>query len=260
MSTFLFDKIIFGPVQSRRLGVSLGINLLPSNKKYCNFNCIYCECGWSHIHKVEAKDLPSRTEVKEALIKKLKEMKAANRKPDVITYAGNGEPTMHPEFPGIIDDSIEVRDIYCPEAEIAVLSNSTLIHKKKIADALARVDQNILKLDTVNQDTFNVLNCPAPGMKIKNIISDLINLEAKKIIQTLFIRGIFNGISFDNTSEEELSGLIEAYKKIRPEKIMVYTFARDTAATEGLYRISRHELNRIAAKINEAGFITEISA
>lgn len=259
MSTFLFSDIIFGPVQSRRLGVSLGINLLPSNKKYCNFNCIYCECGWSHIHKIEADDLPSRSEIREALIKKLIEMRKENRIPDAITYAGNGEPTMHPDFPGIIDDSIEARDEYCPEAEIVVLTNSSLIHKKSIADALIKVDQNILKLDTVYQNTYEILNDPVSKVHINTIIDRLIKLPGKKIIQTLFIRGIFNGISIDNTTEEELSGLIEAYKKIKPEKVMVYTYARDTAA-ENLKKVPPEELNAIARRINEAGIDTEVSA
>jgi len=258
MSTFLFNEIVFGPVSSRRLGVSLGINLLPINKKYCNFNCIYCECGWSHLQKVIAEDIPSREQVSEALRMKLSEMQKNNKKPDVITYAGNGEPTMHPDFPGIIEDSIQIRDQYCPEAKIAVLTNSSLIHKMNIADALSMVDQNILKLDTVDPETFKILNCPSEGMDIKTIIQNLTNLPGRKIIQTLFVRGNFRGIEVDNTKDSEIEGLIEVYKIIKPDKIMIYTFARDTAA-EGLSKISTEELSRIADKIGIAGFITEVS-
>ncbi len=259
MATFLFGEIIFGPVYSRRLGVSLGINLLPANKKYCNYNCIYCECGWSNIHKVEAKDLPSRNEVREALIKKLSEMKHEGRLPDVITYAGNGEPTIHPDFPGIIDDCVEVRDIYSRKAEIVVLTNATMIHKKEVAVALNKVDQNVLKLDTVKQDTYKILNCPASGNNINTVINNLIKLPGRKIIQTLFLKGTYKGISIDNTREEEISGLIDAYKQIKPDKVMVYTFARDTAF-RGLEKIPFIVLKSIAQRINEAGFLTEVSS
>jgi len=136
MATFLFDKIVFGPVKSRRLGVSLGINLLPANRKVCNFNCIYCECGWtSNKLNISSEPLPSRKEVYDALKKKLSEMKENNQVPDVITFAGNGEPTLHPEFPGIIDDSLELRNIYFPDSRVAVLSNSTAITKPEIRKA-----------------------------------------------------------------------------------------------------------------------------
>ena len=258
MPTFLFDKIIFGPVRSRRLGVSLGINLLPVNKKYCNFNCIYCECGWSHLHKVGAEDIPSRGQVRDALALKLAEMTEAGQKPDVITFAGNGEPTMHLDFPGIIDDSLAIRDKFCPDAEIAVLTNSSLIHKASIAKALAKADQNILKLDTVNQDTFKALNCPSAGMDIDIIIKNLTEMPGRKIIQSLFTRGMYKGIYVDNTSEAEIRGLVDACKKINPVKIMVYTFARDTAAA-GLERIPAAELNQISEMIEKAGFTVEVS-
>ena len=148
MSTFLFDKIIFGPVKSRRLGVSLGINLLPATGKICNFNCIYCECGWTQKSEIKGEKLPTRKEVYEALEKKLASMREKQQAPDVITYAGNGEPTLHPEFPGIIDDSIRLRNKYFPHAKIAVLSNSTAIKKPEIKKALLKVDSNILKLDS----------------------------------------------------------------------------------------------------------------
>ena len=258
MSTFLFNEIIFGPVHSRRLGVSLGINLLPVNKKYCNFNCIYCECGWSHLQKVVPGDIPSRVQVSDALRNKLNEMKNAGNKPDVITYAGNGEPAMHPDFAGIISDSIEIRDELCPDAEIAVLTNASLIHREEIAEALAKADQNILKLDTVNPEIFRMLNCPSPGINIGTIIENLARLKGRKIIQSMFVRGEWKGKVIDNSGDEEVNGLIRAYRKIQPDRIMVYTFARDTAA-EGLKKVSLPELNRIAGRIREAGFWVEVS-
>lgn len=259
MATFLFDKIIFGPVKSRRLGISLGINLLPADKKLCNFNCIYCECGWNGPPGNRAGKLPRAEEVSNALRTKLKEMITGGLTPDVITFAGNGEPTMHPEFPGIIRDCIEIRDTLCRNARIAVLTNSTLIHKKEIAEALKLVDQNILKLDTVFELTFRSLNKPAAGIYLNRIIDDLINLEGRKIIQTLFVRGKTQNQIIDNTTVEEIAGLIGAYKKIKPESIMAYTYERDTAMP-GLERISRKELEKIADQLIREGFVVEISS
>jgi wyosine [tRNA(Phe)-imidazoG37] synthetase (radical SAM superfamily) len=259
MATFLFNEIIFGPVRSRRLGISLGINLLPPDKKYCNFNCIYCECGWSNLSKIVPSDIPSRENTYLALQAKLIEMSNSGSTPDVITFAGNGEPTMHPQFEEIMLDTIRIRNEYCPTARIAVLCNSTLIHKKKIAYALSLADQNILKLDTVNKITFNVLNKPSPGIRLEDIISRLILFPGRIILQTMFVRGKFENQMIDNSTEEEVEGLIDAYKKIQPESIMIYTYQRDTAA-EGLEKISSGELEMIAGRIRKEGFVVEVSA
>jgi wyosine [tRNA(Phe)-imidazoG37] synthetase (radical SAM superfamily) len=259
MPTFLFNEIIFGPVKSRRLGISLGINLLPLNKKYCNFDCIYCECGWSNLSKVSFSDLPTRDETALALQKRLIEMSKSGNIPDVITFAGNGEPTMHPEFEGIIADTIRIRNSYCPTAKIAVLCNSTLNHKKSIASALSLVEQIILKLDTVNDLTFNALNKPAPGIKLVDIISKLISFNGRIIIQTMFVKGIYNSQLIDNTTNDEIKGLIDVYKKIKPEIVMIYTYQRDPAAKE-LKKISKEELRKIGDRLNAEGFIVEISA
>ena len=259
MSTFLFNEIIFGPVKSRRLGISLGINLLPLNKKYCNFDCIYCECGWSNLDKVKLSDMPTRDEISTSLKSKLIEMSRSGDIPDVITFAGNGEPTMHPEFEKIIEDTVLIRNANCPTAKIAVLCNSTLIHKKSISRALIQTDQIILKLDSVMELTFNSLNKPAPGIKIGDIISKLISFKGKVIIQTMFIRGFYNGEKVDNTTNIELESLIDTYKKIQPELIMIYTYQRDTAA-ENLEKISAEELKMIGKRMQAAGFNVEISA
>jgi wyosine [tRNA(Phe)-imidazoG37] synthetase (radical SAM superfamily) len=259
MATFLFDKIIFGPVKSRRLGISLGINLLPTDTKICNFDCIYCECGWTDKLKNKTAVLPSRIQVKEALSGKLLEMKDNAESPDVITFAGNGEPTMHPEFEGIIDDTIKLRNELCPAAGIAVLSNSTLIHKPSVSRTLQKVDQNILKLDTVSENTFRLINKAARGVKLKKIIEDLQAFKGKMIIQTLFLKGDFGGEKFDNSSEEELNGLIIAFKQIQPEKIMIYTFERDTPA-KGIYKIPLSGLQKIARRLEKEGFLVEVSA
>ena len=177
MGTFLFDKIIFGPVKSRRLGNSLGINLLPGRKKVCNFNCIYCECGWSQSVEFEGGYLPRRIEVYEALTSRLQEMKVKNQKPDVITFAGNGEPTLHPDFQGIIDDCILLRNKFFPESKIAVLSNSTTVTNPSVKNALLKVDMNILKLDSAFDPTVNTHNQPRVSVKV----DELIEMVAKHI-------------------------------------------------------------------------------
>jgi len=259
MSTFLFDKIVFGPVKSRRLGVSLGINLLPANRKICNFNCIYCECGWTGRSEASAGELPSRKEVYEALEKKLSLMKRKNEAPDVITYAGNGEPTLHPEFPGIIDDSIMLRDKYFPGARIAVLSNSTAITKPEIRKALLKVDQNILKLDSAFDLTVKIHNQPKVNVKVEELIKNLTGFRGQLIVQTLFLRGTFRGKKINNTTKEELDAWLEALQKIRPAEVMIYTISRDTPEGGKLAKVPLAELRRIASLVNELGIKTQVS-
>lgn len=259
MSTFLFDKIVFGPVKSRRLGVSLGINLLPANRKVCNFNCIYCECGWTQDTAISREKLPSRKEVYEALDQKLSTMKKNNQAPDVITYAGNGEPTLHPEFPGIIDDSIDLRDKYFPDARIAVLSNSTAIRKPAVRKALLKVDQNILKLDSAFDLTVKIHNQPRVNVKIEKLVKDLRLFKGRLIVQTLFLRGKFNGKRIDNTTDEELDAWLKAIQKIKPSEVMIYTISRDTPDGGQLEKVPLAELKRIASMVNELGIETQVS-
>ena len=261
MGTFLFDEIIFGPVKSRRLGVSLGINLLPTKRKICNFNCIYCECGWTRNTEKASGDLPEREEVYEALDSKLAEMKASDQKPDVITYAGNGEPTLHPDFPGIIDDSIILRNKYFPDARIAVLSNSTTITDPKVKAALLKVDMNILKLDSAFDSTICIHNQPASKINVKDLINNLAGFNGKLIIQTLFLRGTYNGTSIDNTTPEELDAWLKAIEKIRPSEVMIYTISRDTPPEGGeLNKVPAKELREIASMVEKLGIKTQVSS
>ncbi|MBN2633029.1 MAG: radical SAM protein [Bacteroidales bacterium] len=259
MSTFLFDKIVFGPVSSRRLGVSLGINLLPVNRKVCNFNCIYCECGLTQGKDIKGEKLPSRQQVYEALESSLVEMKKNGRAPDVITYAGNGEPTMHPEFPGIIDDSILLRDKYFPGAKIAVLSNSTLITRPAVREALLKVDSNILKLDSAFDNTILSHNQPNVKIDTEKLINDLASFKGRLIIQTLFVKGVFQGRTIDNTTPAELEAWLSALTKIRPSEVMIYTISRDTPEGGKLKKVALEELKRIAAMVNELGIKTQVS-
>lgn len=259
MSTFLFEEIIFGPVRSRRLGASLGINLLPANAKWCSFNCIYCECGWTEKRHFEKTGYPLRSEIKMALARRLESMKNQKADLDVITFAGNGEPTLHPEFPGIIDDTIELRDRFFPKVDIAVLSNSTMIHVKEVREALLKIEQNILKLDSAFEETFILLNQPEKDFNFEKMLEHLMVFKGQFILQTMFVKGSFQGRVFDNTTEQELGLWVETVKKLSPLKVMIYTIARDTPASD-VQKISIGKLNEIAALIERAGIPVQVSA
>ena len=259
MATFLFDDIIFGPVKSRRLGVSLGINLLPTKRKICNFNCIYCECGWTRDIEKAISHLPSRDQVYKALELKLLEMTVTRKAPDVITYAGNGEPTLHPDFPGIIDDSISLRNKYFPKSKIAVLSNSTTIKDPLIKSALLKVDMNILKLDSAFESTLKIFNQPRIPVKIEELIENLVSFNGKVIIQTLFLRGHYNNIVIDNTTQQEIDAWLKAIKRIRPSEVMIYTISRDTPEGSQLKKVPVRELRRIAELVESLGIKTQVS-
>ena len=259
MATFLFDEIIFGPVKSRRLGVSLGINLLPTKKKVCNFNCIYCECGWTSDIEKAVNHLPGREEVYIALERKLKELKKKSRAIDVITYAGNGEPTLHHDFPGIIDDSISLRDKYFPETKIAVLSNATTLGNPLVNAALLKVDMNILKLDSAFEATIKIHNQPRVDFNVEELINRLSELNGKVIIQTLFLRGKYNGKIIDNTTPAEINAWLKAIEKIKPSEVMIYTISRDTPAEGQLIKVPVKDLKGIAELVESMGIRTQVS-
>lgn len=257
MATFLFDDIIFGPVKSRRFGVSLGVNLLPESYKFCTFNCVYCECGWTYKNNAEKIKLPCRSDIKQNLELKLKQMTKGGNPPDNITFAGNGEPTVHPKFSEIIEDTISLRNFYFPDTEITVLSNASMLHKPKVFEALQKVDNNVLKLDTAIEETFSLINIPAKGLSLKKIIEGIKKFNGEQIIQSLFIKGEYNGNSFNNTSPDELQALIEVLKEINPRYVMVYSIERDTPLNS-LERISASGLNTIARLISDNGVKTHV--
>ena len=252
MATFLFDKIVFGPVKSRRLGISLGINLLPVNAKLCSFDCIYCECGL--LNRGQSVKLPSREEVKTALEQKLSEMKSDGLEPDVITFAGNGEPTLHPDFGGIIDDTIVLRDIFFPDAKISVLSNATMLNDNKVFDALNKVDNNLLKLDSGIEETMQLIdNPPNKNITVAKIVATLKKFNGNFILQTMFLRGSVNGIPVDNTTDAELEAWLKAVKEVNPKQLMIYSLDRE-APFKTLQKVEQEELERIAVKIRGEGF------
>lgn len=256
--TIIYPSPIFGPVHSRRLGVSLGINLMPADGKLCTFNCIYCECGFNEDHRPHT-PMPHREEVKEQLTQKLDEMRAEGLIPDVITFAGNGEPTLHPDFAGIIEDTIAIRNQHCPSAKIAVLSNSTMLDKEPVFQALCKVEDNIMKLDSVLDSRIRQIDNPnQPGFCFEKLLKNLCRFEGNLIIQTMFLRGERDGVKIDNTSEEEVSGWLDALKQIRPKQVMIYTIDRETPL-KTLYKVAKEDLDAIAERAREAGFQVSVS-
>lgn len=256
--TFLFDEIIFGPINSRRLGISLGINLLPTKKKICTFNCIYCECGFNEDSII--KDiLPKREVVKSTLIAKIESLLSQGVAPNVLTFAGNGEPTVHPDFEQIIDDTIAVRDAYLPLAKIAVLTNSTQLQKESVMRALEKIDNPILKLDGGNALIVNRLDKPNSQFSYDKTVDLLVHFGKKAIIQTMFLRGEIDGESIDNSTDEEVTQWLSVIKLINPREVMIYTLDR-TAPVKTLQKVELATLNKIAHRVNALGIKTQVSA
>ncbi len=254
---FLFEQIIFGPIKSRRLGISLGVNLLPLNRKHCSFNCLYCECGWTKPEKEACTNYPSREEIRVALEKKLEAMRNRKAMLDTITFAGNGEPTLHSDFGGIIDDTIALRNKYYPDASIAVLSNASNAGKEEVAAALKKVDQNILKLDAGTEETFQKINNPRIRLSLEEVVKNAEIFRENLIIQTLFVRGTYKGVGFDNTTAEEVGAWLQHIKRLQPSLVMIYPVARATP-TEGVEKIGMDILDEIAAKVEALGVETEV--
>ncbi|MFT3737575.1 MAG: hypothetical protein QM786_02340 [Breznakibacter sp.] len=257
MSTFLFDEIIFGPVKSRRLGVSLGINLLPTDQKVCSFDCIYCECGINTRGTSKAK-LPSRQEVKEKLRSKLAQMGSELQLPDVITFAGNGEPTLHPHFSDIVDDTLDLRNELCPSARIAVLSNATRLQNANVVEALKKVDDNILKLDSGLETSIMAIDRPNAPFKLDELVEQLIAFNGNLVIQTLFVRGEIDGKPIDNTSSADVLPWLGILKKVNPKSVMIYSISRDTPF-DTLKKVPMEELNRIGQMVTDLGLEAQVS-
>ena len=259
MQRVLFHSTIFGPIHSRRLGTSLGINLLPDDGKICSFDCLYCEAGYN-AQGHGTTGVPSREDVARLLGEKLAAMKASGEHLDVITFSGNGEPTLHPDFEGVIDDTIALRNRYFPEVKISVLTNSTRLGSESVHRALSKVANNILKLDSAIADTVQALDRPAPGYDLSAVIDRIASFGRQGIVQTMICRGEHDGKPLDNSTEAEIKALIEAYLRIMPGEIMLYTIDCPTAEVN-LRRVTREELEAIAARITAAtGIPVQVSA
>lgn len=256
MSTILFNHIIFGPIKSRRLGNSLGVNLLPKFGKWCSFDCIYCECGWNKDGKEDNK-LPTFKEVAQALETKLKEFKDNGTPIDTITFSGNGEPTLHPNFAEIIDLTLELRNKYFPNAKVSVLSNATRIEDPKIREALMKVDNPILKIDSPIEETVNIIDRPNETYSLKNTIENLKLFNGNFILQTMFLKGKVDDKTIDSTSKENVDKWRELVVLLNPREVMMYTIDRETPA-KNLEKVSVKEMEEIAAPLIAKGINIQI--
>lgn len=258
MQTVLFHSTIFGPIHSRRLGTSLGINLTPNDGKICSFDCLYCEAGFN-AQGHGTTGMAPRAEVRQLLEHKLADMSAAGESLDVITFSGNGEPTLHPDFNSIIDDTIGLRDQYYPRAQVSVLSNSTRLHRPDVVEALRKVDNNILKLDSALDPTIRTIDRPNdPYFTAEKVIRQMEQFDGRCIMQTMMLRGTFENQEIDNTTDKEVEALIEAARRIRPRQVMLYSIDRKTPA-EHLRQVGKEELEQIAERFRRAGINTTVS-
>ena len=258
MSTIIYPSPIFGPVHSRRLGRSLGINLLPADGKVCSFDCIYCECGLNADHRPHL-PLPTREAVRAALRQRLELMHQRGEHPDVLTFAGNGEPTLHPHFPEIIDDTVLLRDELCPQARISVLSNATQIVRPDVHEALRRVDNNILKLDTVDEDYIRSLDRPQGAYPLAAIIRAMKDFHGHLAVQTMFLSGTdANGNDVTNTAPRFVLPWLEALRQIAPQQVMIYTIDRETPVAT-LRKATPAILDDIAAQVRQCGITCSVA-
>ena len=255
----LFHSTIFGPIHSRRLGVSLGVNLMPDDGKVCSFDCLYCEAGFN-AQGAGTTGLPLREQVRSQLEAKLRRMHENGESLDVITFSGNGEPTLHPDFPHIIDDTIALRDRYYPKAKVSVLTNSTMVFKPTVAEALKKADNNILKLDSAIEKTMRLIDRPnSPDFSVERVVEALRQFEGTGIIQTMMLRGEHDGHPVDNTTDTEIEALVDAYRRIRPREVMLYSLDRSTPE-ERLVKVEKDELAAIGKRIEEATGIHVVNA
>ena len=257
MGTFLFDEHVFGPIKSRRLGSSLGINLLSTHQKVCNYNCVYCECGLTHKLEKEAHLFVEKEDFLNQLKKRLKECMETNVPIDAITFAGNGEPTLHPNFLFIVNNIIKLRDIFFPKAIIAVLTNGTTLDKKRIREGLLKVDKAIIKLDAGSDQLLNTIDQPKGRVSIKKLIKNLKCFDGNVIIQTMFLKGVHEGQSFNNSKGKELESWLKHLKQIQPEEVMIYSLDRDTPIST-LQSIDKKTLQNIGKKVRELNIKTQV--
>ena len=250
----LFDSIVYGPIHSRRLGVSLGVNLMPTTAKLCTFDCVYCECGWNQpiLHPT----LPTRDEVREALRTQLS---AHQFQLDVITFSGNGEPTLHPDFLGIIEDTCALRDEYCPKAKVSVLSNSTQLGRKDVVEALRLCDNRILKLDSAIDTTMRLVDKPVNAqLTVGQVVEWLSAFDGDFTLQTCFLRGVYEGQVIDNTTDEELQAWYDIVDTLRPKQVMIYVIDRETPL-KTLEKIPADKMEEIAAPLRKKGIDIVVS-
>lgn len=248
-----FDEIVFGPIFSRRLGSSLGVNVLPSVGKLCNFDCVYCECGWNKDGAVEGRRFPDLQEVEEALTAKISKAAAEGVPVDSITFSGNGEPTMHPDFAQIIDVTLRLRDEYFPNAKVSVLSNATLLGKEDVAKALMRVDNPILKIDASSQDLVEKINKPVGTYRLAEVLDNMKKFDGNFILQTMFLRSE----EFDTVASGALEAWMDIVRMLRPRQVMVYTIDRQTP-DKSLEKYTVEEMTAMVQPLMDEGFDIQV--
>ena len=257
MTPDIFKTNIVGPIKSRRLGISLGVNLLPANGKVCSFDCIYCECGYNADHR--GGQMPDADVVMRQLEEKLIDMTSKGEGLDVITFAGNGEPTVHPRFAEVIDRTIELRNRYFPKAKVSVLSNATRMSVPAVHAALLKVDNNILKLDSAFDETVRLIDQPQDKhYSVKDIVEGMKSFDGNLIVQTMFVRGSHEGRFFDNTTNEEVAAWAELIREIKPRQIMVYSLDRPTPE-KNLEKVSIEEMTELVRPLIEEGYNISIA-
>ena len=243
---------MFGPIFSRRLGSSLGINLLPEKGKLCNFDCIYCECGWNKDGRGDTR-LPSAKDLERALEAKLVLCKAAGTPIDSITFSGDGEPTLNPDFPEIIGITLKLRDAYYPGAKVSVLTNATMLHKPEVAEALRRVDNPILKLDAATDELVRRINQPQGHCSVRETVENMKSFGGDFVLQTMFLKAP----GFDSSAPEQLGAWMDIVRELRPREIMVYTIARETPAA-GLEKFSEERMRALVKPLVDEGFLIQV--
>jgi wyosine [tRNA(Phe)-imidazoG37] synthetase (radical SAM superfamily) len=253
----LFDKIVYGPIHSRRLGTSLGVNLLPTHAKICTFDCIYCECGWNQ--PIHHPTLPTLAQVHDELEKTLKELKEQCVELDVITFSGNGEPTLHPDFLKIIQETCQLRSIYYPNAKVSVLSNATQLTREDVIEALRLCDNRILKLDSAIDTTMLRIDQPLnKDLTVERIVKSLQVFKGDFTLQTCFLQGDINGVEIDNTTPHELEAWFEVVRWLNPKQIMIYVIDRATPL-QTINKVPSEKMNAIAQRLRQEGFNVIVS-
>ena len=247
-----FDDIVFGPIFSRRLGSSLGVNLLPSKGKLCNFDCVYCECGWNKDGRGDNR-FPRLAEIEKALREKISKAAAEGTAIDSITFSGNGEPTMHPDFPQVIDITLKLRDEYFPDAKVSVLSNATLIGRKPVAEALMKVDNPILKIDASSDELIGKINKPVGSYRLADVVEALKGFDGRFVLQTMFLRSP----EFDTAAPEALAAWMDIVRELKPREVMVYTIDRETP-DKSLAKYTVEEMEEMVKPLVEEGYKIQI--
>lgn len=256
MATILFNEIVFGPIKSRRLGSSLGVNLLPKFGKWCSFDCIYCECGWNKDGKKDT-TLPTKEEVYQALSDRLHELSSEGMPVDTITFSGNGEPTMHPAFAEIIDFTLQLRDKLYPSAKVSVLTNATQLGRKEVRDALQKIDNPILKIDSPIEELVDAINIPNQAYSLSGTIENIKLFNHNFILQTMFLKGVVDGKVIDCTEATHVEKWRDLVRELAPREVMMYTIDRETPAKD-LQKVTVEQMQSIAAPLVAEGFNIQI--